>query len=67
MDAPAGLAGAFCVRGRPRGPCPYFYPKPAPMNNAITTLRIQNFKSIKDVEMKPRRVNILIGELNVGK
>ena len=37
------------------------------MNNAITTLRIQNFKSIKDVEMKPRRVNILIGEPNVGK
>ena len=37
------------------------------MKNAITTLRIQNFKSIKDVEMKPRRVNILIGEPNVGK
>ena len=37
------------------------------MNNAITTLRIQNFKSIKDVEMKPRRVNIIIGEPNVGK
>lgn len=37
------------------------------MKNAITTLRIQNFKSIKDVELKPRRVNILIGEPNVGK
>jgi len=37
------------------------------MNNAIHTLRIQNFKSIKDVEMKPRRVNIIIGEPNVGK
>ena len=37
------------------------------MQNAITTLRIQNFKSIKDVEMKPRRVNIIIGEPNVGK
>ena len=37
------------------------------MENAITTLRIQNFKSIKDVEMKPRRVNIIIGEPNVGK
>ncbi len=37
------------------------------MKNAITTLRIQNFKSIKDVEMKPRRVNIIIGEPNVGK
>ena len=37
------------------------------MNNAITTLRIQNFKSIKDVEMKPRWVNILTGEPNVGK
>ena len=37
------------------------------MKNAIHTLRIQNFKSIKDVEMKPRRVNIIIGEPNVGK
>ena len=37
------------------------------MQNAITTLRIQNFKSIKDVTMKPRRVNIIIGEPNVGK
>ena len=37
------------------------------MKNAITTLRIQHFKSIKDVEMKPRRVNIIIGEPNVGK
>ncbi len=37
------------------------------MQNAITTLRIQNFKSIKDVTMQPRRVNIIIGEPNVGK
>ena len=37
------------------------------MKNAITTLRIQNFKSIKDVTMTPRRVNIIIGEPNVGK
>ncbi|RZJ61082.1 MAG: hypothetical protein EOO58_02200 [Hymenobacter sp.] len=37
------------------------------MQNAITTLRIQNFKSIKDVTMAPRRVNIIIGEPNVGK
>lgn len=37
------------------------------MKNAITTLRIQNFKSIKDVTMAPRRVNIIIGEPNVGK
>ena len=37
------------------------------MQNAITTLRIQNFKSIKDVTMTPRRVNIIIGEPNVGK
>jgi AAA15 family ATPase/GTPase len=48
-------------------PCPYFYQKTTAMQNAITTLRIQNFKSIKDVEMKPRRVNIIIGEPNVGK
>lgn len=37
------------------------------MQNAITTLRIQNFKSSKDVTMTPRRVNIIIGEPNVGK
>ncbi|GAB3637688.1 hypothetical protein GCM10027422_32780 [Hymenobacter arcticus] len=37
------------------------------MENAIKTLRIQNFKSIKDVTMTPRRVNIIIGEPNVGK
>lgn len=37
------------------------------MKNAITTLRIQNFKSIKDVTLAPRRVNIIIGEPNVGK
>lgn len=37
------------------------------MQNAINTLRIQNFKSIKDVTMQPRRVNLLIGMPNVGK
>ncbi|MBT9395127.1 AAA family ATPase [Hymenobacter sp. NST-14] len=37
------------------------------MENAINTLRIQNFKSIKDVTMKPRRVNLIIGQPNVGK
>lgn len=37
------------------------------MENAIKLLRIQNFKSIKDVTMKPRRVNIIIGEPIVGK
>jgi AAA15 family ATPase/GTPase len=37
------------------------------MKNAINTLRIQNFKSIKDVTMAPRRVNLIIGQPNVGK
>ncbi|MBF9219484.1 AAA family ATPase [Hymenobacter sp. BT662] len=37
------------------------------MKNAINTLRIQNFKSIKDVTMQPRRVNLIIGQPNVGK
>ena len=46
---------------------PVLLPKIRHHENAITTLRIQNFKSIKDVEMKPRRVNIVIGEPNVGK
>ena len=38
-----------------------------PMENAIKFLRIQNFKSIKDVTLHPRRVNLIIGEPNVGK
>ncbi|SDY52615.1 AAA family ATPase [Hymenobacter psychrophilus] len=37
------------------------------MENAINTLRIQNFKSIKDVTINPRRVNLIIGMPNVGK
>jgi AAA15 family ATPase/GTPase len=37
------------------------------MENNIKTLRIQNFKSIKDVTMTPRRVNLIIGMPNVGK
>lgn len=37
------------------------------MQNAISTLRIRNFKSIKDVTISPRRVNLIIGEPNVGK
>lgn len=37
------------------------------MQNAISTLRIRNFKSIKDVTINPRRVNLIIGEPNVGK
>lgn len=37
------------------------------MENAINTLRIQNFKSIKDVTMNPRRINLIIGMPNVGK
>ncbi|HEX8659523.1 MAG TPA: AAA family ATPase, partial [Hymenobacter sp.] len=37
------------------------------MENALKFLRIQNFKSIKDVTLHPRRVNLIIGEPNVGK
>lgn len=37
------------------------------MQNVLTTLHIQNFKSIKAVTMQPRRVNIIIGRPNVGK
>jgi AAA15 family ATPase/GTPase len=37
------------------------------MENAIKFLRIQNFKSIKDVTLHPRRVNLIVGEPNVGK
>jgi AAA15 family ATPase/GTPase len=78
---PAGAAGRV-VRARtghwiePRGrPVPAkagrartFGNNPlAPMENAIKFLRIQNFKSIKDVTLHPRRVNLIIGEPNVGK
>ncbi|WP_345057998.1 AAA family ATPase [Hymenobacter glaciei] len=37
------------------------------MENDIKFLRIQNFKSIKDVTLHPSRVNLIIGEPNVGK
>ena len=33
----------------------------------IESLRIRNFKSIKDIELKCSRINILIGEPNTGK
>jgi len=33
----------------------------------IGTVRIQNFKSIRDLEFEPRRVNLFIGEPNTGK
>lgn len=40
-----------------------------PMGNAINTLRIQNFKSIKDATIHPRRVNLIIGhgQLSSGR
>jgi hypothetical protein len=37
------------------------------MENVINTLVIQNFKSIRHAVLHPRRVNLLIGEPNVGK
>ena len=33
----------------------------------IGIVRIQNFKSIRDLEFEPRRVNLFIGEPNTGK
>ena len=35
--------------------------------NFITNLHIQNFKSIRDLEIPCKRVNVLIGEPNTGK
>ena len=56
----------YTVPGNPHNL--YFWPNPCrPMENAIKFLRIQNFKSIKDVTLHPRRVNLVIGEPNVGK
>lgn len=37
------------------------------MKNPITTLHIQNFKTIKDLKVKCKRINIIIGKPNVGK
>lgn len=37
------------------------------MENQIHSLEIQNFKSIKHLQMECKRVNIFIGEPNVGK
>jgi len=33
----------------------------------IGTVRIQNFKSIRELEFEPSRVNLFIGEPNTGK
>ncbi len=33
----------------------------------IHTLRIENFKSIKTLELKPKRVNVFVGKPNTGK
>jgi len=37
------------------------------MNNMITELEINNFKSIKHIKMDCKRINVLIGRPNVGK
>ena len=37
------------------------------MNNLITDLEINNFKSIKHIKMDCKRINVLIGRPNVGK
>jgi AAA15 family ATPase/GTPase len=37
------------------------------MKNNITNLEIKNFKSIKDIKIDCKRMNIFIGEPNVGK
>lgn len=37
------------------------------MENFLNTVEIQNFKSIKQINLEPKRVNVFIGEPNVGK
>ena len=37
------------------------------MENVINTLYIQNFKSVRSAVLHPRRVNLIIGQPNVGK
>jgi len=38
-----------------------------PNDNMIKTIKIQNFKSIKHLEIDAKRVNVFIGEPNTGK
>jgi AAA15 family ATPase/GTPase len=33
----------------------------------FTKVSIRNFKSVKELEFEPRRVNVFIGEPNAGK
>ena len=37
------------------------------MFTGFSKVSIQNFKSIRDLEFSPRRVNVLIGDANTGK
>lgn len=37
------------------------------MKKHITSIHIQNFKTIKELKVKPKRINIIIGKPNVGK
>ncbi|HTL83113.1 MAG TPA: AAA family ATPase [Bacteroidia bacterium] len=37
------------------------------MKNSITTLEINNFKSVKHLKLDCKRINVFIGEPNVGK
>lgn len=37
------------------------------MKNIITNLEVNNFKSIKDIKIDCKRINVFIGEPNVGK
>ena len=47
---------------------PYILLRPrSSMENVINTLLIQNFKSIRSAVLHPRRVNLIIGQPNVGK
>lgn len=39
----------------------------AKVNSFIHTLEIENFKSIRSMKLKPKRVNVFIGEPNSGK
>lgn len=37
------------------------------MKNQVDRLRIRHFKSIEDLDIRPSRINVFIGEPNVGK
>ena len=57
--------GTLSLPGTP--PCLSIFAAPYPPSLMLTSLRIQNFRSIRDAEVKLGQVNLFIGPNNSGK